>query len=57
MAHDWIITQLDGMAAYALANGLPALAAALRDAKLVALTELASRSPQGGGNGPPRGIN
>jgi hypothetical protein len=42
MAHDWIIAQLDAMTAYADANNLPALAQALRDAKLLALTEIAS---------------
>lgn len=43
MAHDWMIAQLDAMAAYAASNDLPALAQALRDAKLLALTEIASR--------------
>jgi hypothetical protein len=43
MAHDWMIAQLDAMAAYAASNDLPALAQALREAKLLALTEIASR--------------
>ncbi len=45
MAHDWMIEQLGAMAAYAAANGLPALAQALQDAKLLALTEIASLDP------------
>jgi hypothetical protein len=43
MAHDWMIAQLDAMAAYAQVNGLSALAQALHDAKLLALTEIASQ--------------
>lgn len=42
MAHDWMIAQLDAMVAYAASNDLPALAQALCDAKLLALTEIAS---------------
>jgi hypothetical protein len=50
MAHDWMIAQLDAMVAYAARNDLPALRDALADARLVALTEIASRS---GGDDPP----
>jgi hypothetical protein len=43
MGHDWIIAQLDAMVAYAARNDLPALRAALAEARLIALTEIASR--------------
>ncbi|MFN4059091.1 MAG: hypothetical protein ACK4HW_13120 [Roseinatronobacter sp.] len=52
MAHDWIIAQLDAMVAYAARNDLPAIRDALSDARLVALTEIASRDA---GDEPPLG--
>ncbi|MDD7970368.1 hypothetical protein [Roseinatronobacter alkalisoli] len=42
MRHDWLVAQLDAMKLYALENDLPTLAQNLQNAKLVALTEIAS---------------
>ncbi len=43
MKHDWMIRALEDLQAYAKANHLPALAAHLDEAKLLAFTETASR--------------
>lgn len=53
MAHDWIIMQLDAMAAYAAQNGLSALREALHQARLTALLEIAACDGDGAGL-PPR---
>lgn len=44
MKHDWMIRTLEDLEAYATANNLPALAGHLEEAKLLAFTEIASRS-------------
>jgi hypothetical protein len=43
MKHDWMIRALEDLQAYAAENRLPALAAHLDEAKLLAFTEAASR--------------
>jgi len=43
MKHHWMIGTLEDLQAYAKANQLPALAAHLDEAKLLAFTEAASR--------------
>jgi hypothetical protein len=42
MQHQWLISELEGLRDYAALNGLPALAAHLDQARLLALTEIAS---------------
>jgi hypothetical protein len=42
--HDWLIREIEGLRDYAALNGLPRLAEALDQARLVALVELASAS-------------
>jgi len=42
MQHQWLISQIEGLRDYAALNGLPALAAHLDQARLLALTEIAS---------------
>jgi hypothetical protein len=44
MKHDWMIRTLEDLQAYAKANRLPALAAHLEEAKLLAFTEIASQT-------------
>lgn len=43
MPHDWIIEVLDDLKTYARENKLDALALQIEDARLVALTEIASK--------------
>ena len=43
MAHDWLIAELEGLRDYAALNGLVALAEHLDQARLLAMTEIASR--------------
>jgi len=50
MAHDWLIAELEGLRDYAALNGLVALAEHLDQARLLALTEIASQA--GGSDGP-----
>ncbi len=47
MSHDWIFDVLRDLRAYALANGLPALAAKADEAIRVAEAEIASRGTPG----------
>lgn len=42
MQHEWLISQIEGLRDYASLNGLPALAAHLDQARLLAMTEIAS---------------
>jgi hypothetical protein len=63
MRHDWVFDVLRDLRAYALANGLPALAAKADEALRVARTELAApaalgdtgQDPDGGEGLPPLG--
>lgn len=52
MQHDWIFDVLRDLRAYALANGLPALAAKAEEALRTAEAELAALR---GGGAPPAG--
>ncbi|GKY88066.1 hypothetical protein [Sinisalibacter aestuarii] len=47
MAQDWIVDVLADLRAYAEMGGLPATAASLEDAMLIALAETASIAPAG----------
>ena len=47
MAHDWILDVIADLKAYATKNGLPALAAELDEATLIAATEIASIDGKG----------
>jgi hypothetical protein len=46
MQHQWLIAELEGLRDYAALNGLPALAAHLDQARLLALAEIASTEGQ-----------
>jgi hypothetical protein len=50
MNHEWLIQEIAGLRDFAALNGLPRLAEALDQARLVALVELASAP--GGADGP-----
>lgn len=43
MTHDWVIKQIEGLRDYARLNGLPALAEHLDQARLLAMSEQATR--------------
>lgn len=47
MRNDWILDVLTDLKAFAVANGLGALADQLDDTRLIAAAELASRSSEG----------
>ena len=51
MSHDWIFDVLRDLKAYALANGLPALAAKADEAIRVAEVEIAARGTPGDSGG------
>jgi hypothetical protein len=46
MKHDWMIGALEDLGAYARLNDLPALAAHLHEAKLLAMIETVSQPAQ-----------
>ncbi|MCB1333763.1 MAG: hypothetical protein KDK26_08940 [Roseivivax sp.] len=45
MSHDWVITVLNDLRAFAMMNGMPVLAQSLDDARVVAETEMQGRLP------------
>ncbi|MBE2277479.1 MAG: hypothetical protein IAE87_14440 [Rhodobacteraceae bacterium] len=51
MSHDWIFDVLRDLRTYALANGLPALAAKAEEALRVAEVEIAAQRRGGGPEG------
>lgn len=55
MRHDWIFDVLRDLRAYALANGLPALAAKAEEALRIAQAEIAAATGEGGPGGVPPG--
>lgn len=57
MQYDWIFDVLRDLRAYALANGLPALAAKADEALITARAEIAARQAgDDGGTAPPGGM-
>lgn len=57
MQYDWIFDVLRDLRAYALANGLPALAAKADEALITARAEIAARrAGDDGGAAPPGGM-
>jgi hypothetical protein len=55
MQYDWIFDVLRDLRAYALANGLPALAAKADEALITARAEIAARRSGDDGGAPPPG--
>lgn len=47
MQHDWVFDVLEDLKSYALANGLPALAAKAEEALQIAAVEVAAQSTGG----------
>jgi len=42
MPHDWVFDVLDDLKTYAMANGMPALAAKAEEARQIAMVEIAA---------------
>ncbi len=42
MDHDWLVREIEGLRDFAAANGLPRLAEALDQSRLIALVEIAA---------------
>lgn len=47
MRHEWLIREIEALRDYAAQSGLPELAAHLDEARLLALTEIATREARG----------
>lgn len=48
MPHDWVFDVLDDLKTYAMANGMPALAAKAEEARQIATVEIAALVAGGG---------
>lgn len=56
MPHDWLMNVLNDLRAYALRNGLPAIADQMGEARIVAAAELAAMEESGSPTRPPKSV-
>ncbi|SDW90428.1 hypothetical protein [Roseicitreum antarcticum] len=56
MPHDWLMNVLNDLRAYALRNGLPAIANQMGEARIVAAAELAALEEQSASTRPPQAV-